>query len=149
LQEDSAHNLGVSPAVPFTVDAPAVTTTPSSAAQTTGTMPSSAGGTTSQGRQRLPVTFSRQRLRTVLRRGFIIRSGTQAQFKLVLARKLAKRYRLGRKSVVVARRAGTGRIVLRFSARARRALRHARAVRLSLVATDGVQTLTRAVKLIR
>jgi hypothetical protein len=88
-----------------------------------------------------------QRLRGVLRWGFKATTTCDAtcnvQVRLVLTAKLAQRYGLGdgTKDVVVARRSASttagqpARVVLRLSARARKALRDANSLRLRLEAS--------------
>jgi hypothetical protein len=101
-----------------------------------------------------------QRLRGVLRRGFTATATCDAtcnvQVRLVLTAKLAKRYGLGNgsRAVVVARSSASttagqpARVVLRLSARARKALRHTSSLRLRLEAsTLDARSAARTVRL--
>jgi hypothetical protein len=100
-----------------------------------------------QRRAMLGLSARPQRLRTVLRKGFAATatcdSSCAVQIRLVLPAKVAKRYGLGqgRADVVVAsgRTSAGGRpakVVLRFSARTRKALAKARSLRLRLEASS-------------
>jgi hypothetical protein len=98
-------------------------------------------------RSMLGLSARSQRLRGVLQRGFKATATCDAtcnvQVRLVLTAKLAKRYGLGngRADVVVARSTASttagqpARVVLRLSARARKALRHTSSLRLRLEAS--------------